>query len=104
VTNVEYTVGRFGWWRRILRVHVRTDGPVPELVLLAKPGTVPPHDVEDGHVVSRLPPSPLPASRTVEVPLDGAALPWGVRLVPVADAEPITITICHPPDTTLAIR
>jgi hypothetical protein len=74
------------------------------LLLLAKPGTVPPLGIDDGHVVSRLPPSPLPASRTIEVPLDGAALPWGVRLVPVATSEPVSITVCHPSETTLSIR
>jgi hypothetical protein len=103
-TTVEYSVGRSGWWRRTLRVNVHADGPTPELLLVAKSGAVPPDGADDGHAVSRLAPSPSPSSHTIEVSLDGAALPWGVRLVPAVGAPPTAVEMHHPPDAVLVIR
>jgi hypothetical protein len=98
--TVAYTVGRVGWRRRTLRVQVRTDGAAPELVLVARAGTAPPGTAAEGHAVSRLAACALPATRTIEVPLDKAQLPWGVRLLPASGG----VVMAHPPDGSLVIR
>ncbi|MBX6391537.1 MAG: zinc ribbon domain-containing protein, partial [Frankia sp.] len=100
---VAYTVGRAGWRRRTLRVRVRSDGEVPELVLVARPGTAPPPVVAAGQELARLAPCSVPATRTMEIRLDGALLPWGVRLLPLTDPGP-DLLLEHPADETLIVR
>jgi hypothetical protein len=180
--SVSYALSRPGLRRRTLRVEVRADGPLPEMVLVARPGTVPPRDAGDGHAVGRMPASrggiatgsaagsvkgasrgsarqdagPGPASgarsghgprsgpvprfvgagsgfaadrgsgpgsaagattrsprrrsqsRTLDVPLGRAELPWAVRLVPalVPGSGPAGagLVIRHPPDKDLVVR
>jgi hypothetical protein len=98
-----YSVARAGWRKRVLRVRVRSDGAVPELVLVARPGTTPPGSLAEGQALARLAPCAHRATRTMEVRLDGALLPWGVRVLAVPDgAEPAAVD--HPPDDVLVVR
>ncbi|WP_045876174.1 zinc ribbon domain-containing protein [Pseudofrankia sp. DC12] len=101
--RVSYFATRAGWRRRVLRLRVRTDGVVPELVLVARPGTVPPATLGDGQALARLAPSAERATRTMDVRLEGALLPWGIRLLPAAAAAG-DLTVDHPPDEALVIR
>jgi hypothetical protein len=96
-----YTVSRAGWRRKTLRVDVRAGGPLPEMVLVARPGTVPPRGAGDGHALARLAASGAAGQWTLEVSLDGAALPWGVRLIPAEDGP---APVRQPPDDALVIR
>ncbi|WP_157180346.1 zinc ribbon domain-containing protein [Protofrankia coriariae] len=102
---VSYMVARVGWRRRTLRVQVRAEGLLPELLLVARSGTTPPQTREDGQVLARVPAREAAhahGEHTVEVPLDGARLPWGVRLLPGPDAAQIVLR--HPPDDALVLR
>ncbi|MBL7622473.1 zinc ribbon domain-containing protein, partial [Frankia sp. AgB1.8] len=101
--RVSYFSTRAGWRRRVLRVRVRTDGVVPELVLVARPGTVPPATLGEGQALARLGPCAERATRTMDVRLEGALLPWGIRLLP-ASGEGGDVTVDHPPDDALVIR
>ncbi len=110
--TVTYTLARSGWRRRTLRVHVRADGPLPAMVLVARPGTTPPQASDDGHPLARVSASPPTPQRTLEVSLEGAELPWGVRLFPGSPASPGApvggvpgaVIVRHPPDDSLIIR
>jgi len=101
---VSYTVTKAGWRRRTLRVQVRSNGPVPELVLVARSGSVPPETTADGHVLSGLPPASGAATRTIEVTLEGAQLPWGIRLLPLVGPGSPPVWVDHPADSALVIR
>ncbi|MCL9795556.1 zinc ribbon domain-containing protein, partial [Frankia sp. AgKG'84/4] len=101
--TVSYSVSRSGWRRRTMRVQVRTSGPVGELILFARPGTVPPRAAVEAHELSRLAPVEQAVTRTIDVTLDGAQLPWGVRLLP-ASAPPVGWTVAHPGDEDLVVR
>jgi hypothetical protein len=98
-----YSVARAGWRKRVLRVRVRSDGAVPELVLVARPGTTPPTSLAEGQPLARFGPSAQRVTRTVEVRLDGALLPWGVRLLPAGEGA-AEMVIDHPPDDALVVR
>ncbi len=110
--TVTYTLARSGWRRRTLRVHVRADGPLPAMVLVARPGTTPPQASDDGHPLARVSALPPTPQRTLEVSLEGAELPWGVRLFPsspegqgaVVGGGPGGVIVRHPPDDSLVIR
>ncbi len=102
-STVSYSVSRSGWRRRTMRVQVRTSGPVGELILFARPGTVPPRAAVEAHELSRLAPVEQAVTRTIDVTLDGAQLPWGVRLLP-ASAHPVGWTVAHPGDEDLVVR
>jgi hypothetical protein len=101
--TVTYTVSRSGWRRRTLRVQVHTTGPAGDLILFARPGTVPPRAAAEAHELSRLAAVDQAGTRTIDVTLDGAQLPWGVRLLP-ALVHPTGWTITQPPDDALVIR
>ncbi len=101
--TVTYTVSRSGWRRRTLRVQVHTTGPAGDLILFARPGTVPPRVAAEAHELSRLAAVDQAGTRTIDVTLDGAQLPWGVRLLP-ALVHPTGWTITQPPDDALVIR
>jgi hypothetical protein len=100
---VSYSATRAGWRKRLLRVRVRSDGAVPELVLVARPGTQPPTTLGDGQVLARLAPCSERATRTMEVRLEGALLPWGIRLLP-ASAGVDGLQVDHPSHDTLVVR
>jgi hypothetical protein len=100
---VSYTAARAGWRRRVLRVRVRSDGAVPELVLVARPGVRPPATLGEGQVLARLAPSAERTTRTMEVRLEGALLPWGVRVLPVYDGAD-AVEVDHPVDDALIVR
>ncbi|WP_239394390.1 zinc ribbon domain-containing protein [Frankia sp. CiP3] len=121
--TVTYTLARSGWRRRTLRVQISADGPLPAMVLVARPGTTPPQANEDGHPLARVSAVPATAARTLEVSLEGAELPWGVRLflsspenaaaaaaaaaavggIP-GDRAPTGVILRHPPDEALIVR
>ncbi len=104
-TTVSYTVARAGWRRRTLRVQVRADGVPSELVLIARSGTTPPQARGDGQVLARMSahaPAREHSEHTMEVSLDGAQLPWGVRLFPGSDG--MGVVLQHPPDDALVVR
>lgn len=161
---VSYALSRPGLRRRTLRVEVRADGPLPEMLLVARPGTVPPRDAGDGYAVGRMPaslggalsvkrdssgssrqaaasgarfgsgpggtgsgsgsasragagfttgsPRRRHQSRTLDVPLGRAELPWAVRLVPAPGSDSASgpgqagagLVIRHPPDKDLVVR
>jgi hypothetical protein len=104
VTRVTYGLRRSGWRRRTLRVEVRADGPVPDLVLLARTGSIPPTGTGDGAELGRLPASTDAGSqRALEVTLQGAQLPWAVRLLPAADQPGAQIVVSQPPDDQLVV-
>lgn len=100
---VSYTAARAGWRRRVLRVRVRSDGAVPELVLVARPGVRPPETLGEGQVLARLAPAAERTTRTMEIRLEGALLPWGVRLLPVRDGAD-AVEVDHPADDALIVR
>jgi hypothetical protein len=99
--SASYTLSRVGWRKRTLRVEVTADGPLPELVLIAQQGTVPPRSPGAGVEVARLPPGP---PRRVDVPLEGAQLPWAVRLLPRPGPGQVGLMLQHPPDDLLVVR
>jgi len=101
---VAYSVARAGWRRRVLRIRVRSGGDVPELVLVARPGTTPPTDLAEGQALARLAASAERATRTMEVRLDGALLPWGIRVLPVTAEADGPVLMEHPADDALVIR
>lgn len=101
---VTYSVSRAGWRRRVLRVRVRSGGAVPELVLVARPGTVPPAELAEGQALARLTPTAARANRTMEVRLEGALLPWGIRVLAVADGADVPVVVDHPSDDALVVR
>ncbi|WP_235826293.1 hypothetical protein [Candidatus Frankia alpina] len=101
--TVIYTVSRSGWRRRTMRVQVRTSGPAGELILFARPGTTPPRAAAEAHELSRLAAVDQAVTRTIDVTLDGAQLPWGVRLLPVL-VHPTGWTVTHPDDEDLVVR
>ncbi len=104
-TTVSYTVARAGWRRRTLRVQVRADGMPPELILVVRAGTTPPHARGDGQVLARMSvhaPTREHSEHMMEVSLDGAQLPWGVRLFPGSDG--VRVVLRHPPDDALVVR
>ncbi|EIV95857.1 hypothetical protein [Frankia sp. QA3] len=101
--TVTYTVSRSGWRRRTMRVQVRTSGPVGELILFARPGTAPPRAAAEAHELSRLAAVDQAVTRTIDVTLDGAQLPWGVRLLP-ALVHPTGWTVTHPADEDLVVH
>jgi hypothetical protein len=100
---VSYSAARAGWRKRVLRVRVRSDGAVPELVLIARPGTRPPTGWTDGQVLARLPACAERATRTMDVRLEGALLPWGIRLLAVPEGSQ-GVEIDHPADDALILR
>ncbi len=99
---VTYSVSRSGWRRRTMRVQVHTSGPVGELILYARPGTAPPRAAAEAHELSRLAAVDQSVTRTIDVTLDGAQLPWGVRLLPAL--HPSGWTVAHPADEDLIVR
>ncbi|WP_261553791.1 zinc ribbon domain-containing protein [Frankia tisae] len=101
--TVTYTVSRSGWRRRTMRVQVHTSGPAGELILFARPGTTPPRAAAEAHELSRLAAVDQAVTRTIDVTLDGAQLPWGVRLLPVL-VHPTGWTVTHPDDEDLVVR
>jgi hypothetical protein len=101
--TVTYTVSRSGWRRRTMRVQVHTSGPVGELILFARPGAAPPRVAAEAHELSRLAAVDQAVTRTIDVTLDGAQLPWGVRLLP-ALVHPTGWSVTHPADEDLVVR
>lgn len=101
---MSYTLSRPGLRRRTLRVEVRADGPLPELVLVARTGDVPPRTPVDGRAVARIPAGAAERSRSVDVPLAQAHLPWAVRLLPAAGSGATGLALNHPRDADLVIR
>ena len=53
---------------------VRSDGVVPELVLVARPGVRPPATLGEGQVLARLAPSAERTTRTMEIRLEAPKL------------------------------
>ncbi|OHV22745.1 hypothetical protein BBK14_25200 [Parafrankia soli] len=104
LTSVTYSVSKAGWRRRTLRVQVRATGPAPRLVLLARPGEEPPGSPAEGQVLAELQPASSSGSWTMEVTLEGAQLPWGVRLLPVVTPGAPAVWIDHPEDPMLVVR
>ncbi|MCK9930532.1 zinc ribbon domain-containing protein [Frankia sp. Mgl5] len=104
LTSITYSVSKAGWRRRTLRVQVRATGPAPRLVLLARPGEEPPGSPAEGQVLAELQPAPSSGSWTMEVTLEGAQLPWGVRLLPVVTPGAPAVWIDHPEDPMLVVR
>ncbi|MCM3884536.1 zinc ribbon domain-containing protein, partial [Frankia sp. R82] len=100
--TVTYSVSRSGWRRRTMRVQVHTSGPVGELVLYARPGTAPPRAAAEAHELSRLAAVDQAVTRTIDVTLDGAQLPWGVRLLPAL--HPSGWAVAQPADEDLVVR
>ncbi|CUU60736.1 hypothetical protein Ga0074812_14615 [Parafrankia irregularis] len=104
LTSVSYSVAKAGWRRRTLRVQVRSTGPVPRLVLVARPGEEPPTTPAEGQVLAELQAASDAGSWTMEVTLEGAQLPWGIRLLPVVTPDGPALWVDHPEDVQLVIR
>ncbi|EFC79327.1 hypothetical protein [Parafrankia sp. EUN1f] len=104
LASVSYTVAKAGWRRRTLRVQVRSTGPVPRLVLVARPGEEPPTTPAEGQVLAELQAASDAGSWTMEVTLEGAQLPWGIRLLPVVTPDGPALWVDHPEDVQLVIR
>ncbi|MEX5634682.1 zinc ribbon domain-containing protein [Parafrankia sp. FMc2] len=104
LSSVSYTVSKAGWRRRTLRVQVRSTGPTPRLVLVARPGEEPPSTPAEGQPLTELQPAGYAGSWTMEVTLEGAQLPWGVRLLPVVTPDGPALWVDHPEDSQLVIR
>ncbi|ONH50170.1 hypothetical protein CcI49_37550 [Frankia sp. CcI49] len=104
LTSVSYTVAKAGWRRRTLRVQVRSTGPVPRLVLVARPGEEPPTTPAEGQVLAEMQAASEAGSWTMEVTLEGAQLPWGIRLLPVVTPDGPPLWVDHPEDVQLVIR
>jgi hypothetical protein len=100
---VSYTVTRAGWRKRVLRIRVHSDGAVPELVLVARPGTRPPATFGDGQALARLAPCDERVTRSLDVRLEGALLPWAIRLL-AAPGGADDVEVVHPPADTLIVR
>jgi hypothetical protein len=102
--SASYALSRPGLRRRTLRVEVRADGPLPELVLVARTGDVPPRTPSDGRAIARIPAGPAGRPRTVDVPLGQAHLPWAVRLLPAGGQAAPGLALRHPDDADLVVR
>jgi hypothetical protein len=85
-------------------VELRADGPLPDLVLVAFPGTVPPVSAHEGHTVARLPMSRPGSPMRHDIPLGDAPLPMAVRLVIEPGTPADNVTIHHPRNDSLIIR
>jgi serine/threonine protein kinase len=102
--TLSYQISRSGLLRRTLHVELRADGPLPDLVLVAFPGTVPPVSAHEGHTVARLPMSRPGSPMRHDIPLGDAPLPMAVRLVIEPGTPADNVTIHHPRNDSLIIR
>jgi hypothetical protein len=95
-----YTVRRTGIRKKMILVEVTADGPLPPLVVRAKPGAVP-AGTREGTEVGRL--GDGGSTARLEIPVAGVKLPAGLRVFAVGQVPGRPFTLTDPPDSTLLL-